>query len=62
MQIVIRILIVYYYSLEILVTYDWVLKFHISNKSNKQVMLGVTSESVNCFKIGGIKLKKGNAM
>ena len=45
MQIVIRILIVYYYSLEILVTYDWVLKFHISNKSNKQVMLGVTSES-----------------
>ena len=45
MQIVIRILIVYYYSLEILVTYDWVLKFHIYNKSNKQVMLGVTSES-----------------
>ena len=27
----------------LLVTYDWVLKFHISNKSNKQVMLGVTS-------------------
>ena len=29
----------------LLVTYDWVLKFHISNKSNKQVMLGVTSGS-----------------
>ena len=29
----------------LLVTYDWVLKFHISNESNKQVMLGVTSGS-----------------
>ena len=26
----------------LLVNYDWVLKIHISNKSNKQVMLGVT--------------------
>ena len=43
------ILIVYYYSQIflychlMLVTYDWVLKFHISNKSNEQVMLGETS-------------------
>ena len=29
----------------LLVTYDWVLKFHIPNKSNKQVMFGVTSGS-----------------
>ena len=32
-------------KLSLLVTYNWVLKFHISNKSNKQVMLGVTSGS-----------------
>ena len=25
--------------------YDWVLKFHISNKSNNQAMLGITSRS-----------------
>ena len=28
-----------------LVTYDWLLKFYISNESNEQVMLGVTSGS-----------------
>ena len=32
-----------------LVTYGWVLKFHISNKSDKPVILGVT---------GGIELQK----
>ena len=32
-------------KLTLLVTYDWVLKFHISNKSNKQFMFGITSGS-----------------
>ena len=37
-----------------LVTYGWVLKFHISNKSDKQVMLGITGG----IETGGIKLQK----
>ena len=32
-------------SLSLLVIYDWVLKLHISSKSNKQFMLDVTSGS-----------------
>ena len=26
-------------------TYDWILKFHVSNKNNKWIMLDVTSRS-----------------
>ena len=33
------------FVIALLVTYDWVLRFHISSKSNKQVMSGVTSGS-----------------
>ena len=41
----------------LLVTYNWLLKFHFSSKSNKQVMLGVISRS-NCFETGGIEVQE----
>ena len=42
-----------------LVTYDWLLKFHISNKNNEQVMLGVRARIV--LKQEESNCKKGNA-
>ena len=49
-------------SLSLLITYDWVLNFRISNKSNKQVMLGVTSGSELFSNRKNQTEKKGNAM
>ena len=49
-------------KLSLLVTYDWVLKFHISNKSNKQVMLGVTSGSELFGNRRNHTEKKGNTL
>ena len=50
------------YKLSVPVTYNWALKFHISNKSNKQVMLGVTSGSELFSNRKNQTEKKGNAM
>ena len=48
-------------TLSLIATYDWVLTFHISNKSNKQFMLG-EHQGQNSFETGGVKLqeKEGN--
>ena len=45
-----------------LLGYDWVLKFHISNKSNEQVMLGVTSGSELFWNRINRAARKGNAI
>ena len=45
----------------LLVTYHWILEFHISNKSNKQVMFGVTSGSGWFCNRRNRTARKGNA-